>query len=389
MTPDDDFTRDHEQEHRDEGEWVSNEPPVDDFGDEHAAEAEAATVSEGDDHEAEDQSDAGIEEKKGFPLMLLFGAVASLAVVGGLAYWHFGSHNEQQPSLLDQAQGAHETAPNFVAKAPAEGAEAKLQTAVISTTPAPPPTAPTTAYSVPTVTVDVPEKGASQGSAMPAAPAAPVAPSIQAMPSAPEQPVAAKAAPQETAAPVTAVDDERLTALSARMDDLQKSLGQTVQQLGQIDDKLSSAARPDAAIEERLNHLEQKLTQLEQQPAKPTDLVLPAQRKQPVAETAPDAMPMETPAIVTKKSRHEMAAATKRSFAFKHHKLASASPKFANNRWVLRAATPDEAWIAKNSETRELRPVHVGDMVDGVGRVTAIEQVGATWVVQGTHGTIR
>ena len=56
--------------------------------------------------------------------------------------------------------------------------------------------------------------------------------------------------------------------------------------------------------------------------------------------------------------------------------------------WILRAATPDEAWVAKGSETRELRPVHIGDKLPGIGKVVAIRQTGDGWVLEGTSGSI-
>jgi len=56
--------------------------------------------------------------------------------------------------------------------------------------------------------------------------------------------------------------------------------------------------------------------------------------------------------------------------------------------WVLRAATPDEAWVAKDASTAELRHIQVGDELPGIGRVNAIHQAGDTWTVEGAQGTI-
>jgi hypothetical protein len=56
---------------------------------------------------------------------------------------------------------------------------------------------------------------------------------------------------------------------------------------------------------------------------------------------------------------------------------------------MVRAAAPGEAWVAKDATTRELRPVHVGDELPGIGRVQAIHQMGDNWVIEGTRGTLR
>ncbi len=74
-----------------------------------------------------------------------------------------------------------------------------------------------------------------------------------------------------------------------------------------------------------------------------------------------------------------------------HHKAKKVPSSVASvkNRMVLRAASPDEAWIAKDQMTTDLQPVHVGDTVSGIGTVTAIRDDNGIWVVDGTHGSIR
>lgn len=373
MTPDDDFSHDHEHDHdpKTEGEWVSNDPPVDDFGDDQHA--ESATVSEGDehdhDHDPEDSSDISAEEKKKSPLLLLLGLVVTLAAVGGFAYWHFMGRQEQ-PSVLDVAvqSSTHEAAPNFVSKPSPPPAAAPV------VAPAP-DVAPKTAFSAPVSSPDMDKKEPQQaGSAMPAGVTPAAAPVGAAMNEAAAKPVAAMTA---AAAPSPA-DEERISALSNRIDDLQKSLSQTTQQLGQINDKLATAvaptasgqSQPDPALQERLNRLEQKLVQLEQQPK---EMAAPVTHHVSVDTILPER---------STKHVHHIS-----SHSFTHHKMAAAKGK--SNGWILRAATPDEAWVAKDAKTRELRPVHVGDELGNIGKVTSIQQVGDTWVVQGTHGTVR
>lgn len=57
-------------------------------------------------------------------------------------------------------------------------------------------------------------------------------------------------------------------------------------------------------------------------------------------------------------------------------------------RWVLKSAKPGEAWVAEVGSS-EMQVVSVGQVLNGVGRVTAIEQDDAgRWVVTGTRGKV-
>lgn len=57
--------------------------------------------------------------------------------------------------------------------------------------------------------------------------------------------------------------------------------------------------------------------------------------------------------------------------------------------WVLRAATPDAAWVASGPESQELRRVAVGETLRGLGKVKEIRQKGEKWEVIGEKGTLR
>ena len=380
MTPEDDFTHDDDRAHNradgTEGEWVSSEPPVDDFGDE--PQAETATVSEGDDHDHEEQTETTSAEKKKFPFLLLIGALGSLGIVGGLAYWHFMPKQDPQVSVLDMAAKnvLKESAPAFASKP----ATAAIEKPAVPVVPAAVEVAPKTGYSVPTMT---PPPASAAAPAVEKKPTeevtAPEAwPTVVPAPS--DEPAPKQVAVVQAAVPAPAqnnqADDQRLAALSGRIDDLQKSLGLTAQQLTQINDKLSkntgaaqAPAQNNSALEDRLNQLEQKLMQMQQQPK--------AVREAPVH----DDMVENVIPVHSKKTKHAAVHVSA------HHKKVHVAAK--PNRWVLRSAAPDEAWIAKDAKTRQLRPVHVGDNVESIGKVTAIQQVGDTWVVQGSHGTIR
>jgi uncharacterized coiled-coil protein SlyX len=391
MTPPDDFHQDDAHKAGEgEGEWISNEPPVDDFGD---PAAEAATVSEGDEHAHEESAseEPPAEEKKKFPVLLLLGAVGSLAVIGGLAYWQFGGQGEQ-PSLLDTAAQSAASAPHFASKPAASSADTQPALPNFAAKPAASSAeapgqaaqdvAPTTGYSVPSASGETGKRRAAlqeAGSAVPTAGVSAPAPASAGIALDNMQGQAPMApAPAAMSAPANSASDARLAALSDRIDDLQKSLSQATAQLGQISEKLNASQTqgaapvsvpPDAAIQERLDKLEQKLAQMEQHQAAPP----------PPLTSVDTVFPPQT----SRKSKH--VSVRKPST----HKIARQAPKASKEKWVLRAATPDEAWVAKSADSRELRPVHVGDDLAGIGKVTDIRQEGDSWILRGTAGTVR
>ncbi len=65
--------------------------------------------------------------------------------------------------------------------------------------------------------------------------------------------------------------------------------------------------------------------------------------------------------------------------------------KKANSKvqWELRAAQPGKAWVSQKGRKTSMKPVVVGDRLEGFGRVTNIAYVNGKWVVTGTSGTIR
>lgn len=188
-----------------------------------------------------------------------------------------------------------------------------------------------------------------------------------------------------TSSSLPPADDSRLIALNSRVDDLQKSLEQATQQLTQITNRLvviqqnsasNNTASATTALESRLDRLEQKLTV--------------AANSAPAREMSTNEMPEEKIQPVHKASTH--AASTQHHARTSHKSVKVAShhraKKTSSTRWVLRAATPDQAWIAKNDVTTDLHPIQVGDAVTGIGRVTSIHESGSGWVVVGTKGSI-
>jgi hypothetical protein len=196
--------------------------------------------------------------------------------------------------------------------------------------------------------------------------------------------------------------DAHIASLSARIDELKKGLDQATQQLGQESAMLAtpSGGQGNAVLEERLAKIEQQLSQLKHSHSS-SSASLPVSA--PAAATSPEqeSMTQATEAAasaVTKPALHKEAKLKHNKV--KTHKSAQAvqktqrvakhgaKSKEASTRWVLRAATPDEAWIAKDASSAELRHVQVGDELPGIGRVNAIHQAGDAWTIEGAQGTI-
>ena len=66
---------------------------------------------------------------------------------------------------------------------------------------------------------------------------------------------------------------------------------------------------------------------------------------------------------------------------------AIAVPSTRHSSWILRSATPNGATLGRSS-TGELQRVAVGDVVNGLGRITSIGERNGRWVVQGSNGRV-
>ncbi len=179
---------------------------------------------------------------------------------------------------------------------------------------------------------------------------------------------------------------------------MQKSAQATAIQLSQLNSAVAAsqtmppvASQASPALEIRINYIEQSLMQIElkQAAAKPAPSVtMPEESEAAVRSETVTAKPVShkhTPA----KHKHKISKAVKPS----HHEMVMAPmptlPERASSAWVLRAATPTEAWIAADAHTAELRHVQVGDNVTGVGQIRAIHQTPSGWEIEGTGGTIQ
>jgi len=182
--------------------------------------------------------------------------------------------------------------------------------------------------------------------------------------------------------------DTRLSNLSARIDELKKKLDQTGQELSQINTAPGTAAGT-VSIEDRLTKIEQQLAQAEHSTP---SLATPATADQtPEGMTSLEkepavAAPQEKPHKELKAKHHETRATKTKRSSKKSGKTRATSSR---TKWILRAATPDEAWVAKDASSTELHHVRVGENLPGIGRVLDIQQSGDNWIVKGTHGTVR
>ena len=372
----------HEQTSTEAETWHGG-APEDDFKDPahetHEVESEeGATVFEEPDvapvetHESFDTEETIAEPtKKRSVLLPVVVTVGGILLLGVLAYWQFGDalHGDQPtPTVASQIVAPRVSLRQTGSKT---ASEQNTSTAVAPKTDMVPVTNVEPMGSTTVLPI--------QAQNVVLAPAPAPSPTTVVIQTAP-------AVPAVTTRAATAETDARIAALSTQVQDLQKALAEATAQLSQLSTKLSATppAAPAAAtqqstlaIEERINGIEQKLMQIEHAPP-----AAPAPTTVVVASQAPV---VEEPVLVTRTphvTRHKTV----------HHKAPAkvrVSKPVANTHWVLRAASPEEAWVAKNSLTSDLQPVQVGDSLAGVGKITAIREQGGAWVIVGTKGTIR
>ncbi|HEU0117589.1 MAG TPA: hypothetical protein VFR09_03050 [Alphaproteobacteria bacterium] len=411
--------------------WHDDQPPVDDFADQPSE--EMATVSEESEVPEEEQSFETEEEKKKSMLLPAAAGLGGLLFLGAVLYWQFGTGNSSSPSI--PAPPPLTTASNapvpVAAKTPASNSTNDSEIDNIKPSTPASDVAPTTSLaSADSKTVSV--ASSSNGVATPVALPAPVsAPASSEQPAtipaatlakAPPAPVVVAptpaptpvAAPVPAAAPVTAVAsssaplltpppsansvaaslpkdasiDARLNSLSTHVEELQKSLTEATQQLSKVSNMLAAGAQPapptSSNVDDRLNKIEQQLLQM--QHARPVTAASPVVTEETPTEVVADATPEKPVAKpvshVSHKTSHKVA--SRKSSA--HTVKVAAAPA---SHWVLRAASPNEAWVSNGNSSSDFRHVQVGDTLAGLGRIRAIRQVGDDWVVDGSQGSLR
>ncbi len=203
-------------------------------------------------------------------------------------------------------------------------------------------------------------------------------------------PAAAAVAPSSLAPkaedPALAAATERLRGMGEEVDALKKELDKALQANLELVKKLEETQKGDIQAETRTMH--EKVSQLEQELAEAKagqmnqktakkELNSPVLHENSglfVTETAP--LPKTSKATAKKKKKTK-------TISYENKRPAPTTP------WVLRAATPDAAWVSTSSHAAELRRVAVGESLSGIGKIVEIRQNGDIWEVVGSSGTLR
>lgn len=187
--------------------------------------------------------------------------------------------------------------------------------------------------------------------------------------------------------------ENRVDDLAVQVSSLKSSVEQVTQQTSQLLAKIDSiqaapaSAASTAAIEDRLKNMEQQIASASAMPRTVTpshgvEIKEPAIEEIHVAHKDFVQKHVKTPSKVKKYS-----AKTTKKRGKTREKV---TQNYAESQtWVLRAATPESAWVAKDSTSSDLRKVEVGDSLPGIGRINSIRQIGNNWSVVGSNGTIR
>ncbi len=389
--------------------WHEDQPPVDDFND-------AAPDTDGEAAQAEEanpfEKSASDGKKRGN--MVLFGV---LGVVGlfalSMLYLQFGGDGGSAPKeALDINSLASDTRQKDLNPLPtdAEPAADKVDMAslydigkavsangttavmpgvadnyIVDKTNAQPEAVPAPSQNqlaTATVTAQMPQKSQTAS-----AQAVVAAPTVVPVPAA-SHPLASPPSPSvsATSADKRLADMEaKIATTSGRIDELQAVLDRMSAQITGISGKLDASGNVASltAIEERVAKMEKHAANAAPAASKRVKETA-VSYDDAVADDAAKAIPApaEEKRVAKRSTRKVNAEASSR----KTVKVLNAEPQ---KTWVLRAATPDAAWVSAGSGSKDLRKVSVGDTLPGVGKIRSITQSGDRWVVSGTSGTIR
>lgn len=216
-------------------------------------------------------------------------------------------------------------------------------------------------------------------------------PSFHETSSASSVPEASQAQPQN---PSLAEADSRLKGLGEEVERLKKELDSALQQNVDLVKRLESTQ--GESIENEKQILRERVTQLEQQLAEAKKAApksrstLEAYNNQGLfVEEAGGGVSAEEQKPMVPKAAKKSPVKKKKEVAQKKKKALSSGAASSPSGWVLRAATPDAAWVSTSSHASELRRVGVGESLPGIGRVVEIRQNGDVWEVVGSSGTLR
>jgi intracellular multiplication protein IcmG len=397
--------------------WQDDQPPVDDFADpEQAAEGEATISNESE--TAADNSDAASSANNGgrkSMFLPIAAGIGGIVFLGAVAWWQFGGHSssDTQPSpMINAMQAPAPTLPPPAASSQAAAPTGPLDLNAIyasaqqpqatppapSTQPMPPaslnvqpvPPTPAAAMAAPSASSAALETAPTTALA-PAAIVTPVKPAKESSKQPPEIVTPAPAVATSAPAPISEADQTRLATLAARIDDLQKSLDHMNTQLNQINTE--AAAGP--VLEDRLNRVEQQLLQVkhEEETVAAGAAASKPSASASVAAEAPMAMDAAeehtAPAHKASVKKSKSVSHKTKTHSTKTAKAPAATSPVPVTHWVLRAATPGEAWVSESATSSELRHIQVGDTLPGIGRIKAIRQAGDSWIVDGSTGSLR
>ncbi len=228
----------------------------------------------------------------------------------------------------------------------------------------------------------------------PAASAAPVAApqvsSVEALPVVESRP---EVSATKAAAPVAITNEnaESISDLRAQIKELRQQVSELKASLDQaLKEKETGAEKPKALEEEaallaRLERIEKTLGEKKAsaEPPKPQASIALQETAEPSDENVASSPKEEKKAAPKKKAVAKPAPKKKKT---ENVKISEPSEKES---WVLRAATPEAAWVSKGDYAAALRRVAVGETLPGLGQIKEIRQKGETWEVVGTMGVLK
>jgi hypothetical protein len=191
------------------------------------------------------------------------------------------------------------------------------------------------------------------------------------------------------------MDDLRQRVMS-RLDEILSQVTSTKDQLSTLQDRVEVLADDVNNLEKnkvsqdriidlsnQLSQLESELTEVKKDTVQSSDGVVVKESQETAKEGSPG--PTQTT------QEDDDGALNKKESATQQDSVSKTQQKPQNRisqRWVLKSATPDSAWIAQRDGTN-MRRVTIGDDITGIGRVEAIERGGDGWVVRGSQSSVR
>jgi hypothetical protein len=405
--------------------WQEEQPPDDDFHDQ--GDMAVAATEEGATEEStasiSPEEEAAAAKKRGTSVMVGALVVGAL-FIGGLVYTQFGGGKGSAPTNVAAIMNANEPAAPAAAGRPAGSSQAGPNATEYPVTPTTAEADITAIYnaglgqttapaanavvlpgnpgldhtaeknaSAAATTSDVVTTTAPKPPANATPPVSAMAPNAAPPGSATEAKLAAAANPQPSPTPAPQAQNQpenqgaietRLNDLAQQIEALRKNMEQTAQQAGQLAGRLETiqgSGGAPSALEGRLDRIEQEINGLAQHKE--------ATPQAPVAAVTEPAEEKAFPAVSLKPRHVASRTRVKKTAHHKEKKQRYAGRKIPGGGWVLRAATPDAAWVSKGADSMQLLQIKVGDTLPGVGKVRAIRQSGDGWELVAARGTVR